>query len=86
MYCLQIKPAADQVAQNAEPLADRAVKEGIRPAAEAVSENAEPMAQKFTEGQLKPAAAQVPPQSLYTTPLLSCQQQVPDMCCGCVLR
>ena len=55
----QVKPAADQVAQNVEPLADRAIKEGVKPAAQAVADNAEPLAQQVTEGQIKPAAAQV---------------------------
>ena len=56
---MQLRPAADQVAQNAEPLAERAIAEGVKPAAEAVAKNAEPMAKQFTEGQLQPAAKQV---------------------------
>ena len=55
----QVKPAADQVAQNVEPLADRAIKEGVKPAVQAVSDNAEPLAQQLTEDQLKPAATRV---------------------------
>lgn len=56
---MQLKPAADRVAQNAEPLAERAIAEGVKPATEAVAQNAEPLAKELTEGQIKPAAKQV---------------------------
>ena len=55
----QLRPAADQVAQNAEPLAERAIRDGVRPAVEAVAANAEPMTKQVTDGQIRPAAKRV---------------------------
>lgn len=56
---MQVRPAAQAVADGAEPAAEEATEGYIRPAADTVAKNAEPMAQKATEEHLKPAAKQV---------------------------